>query len=397
MRKVFISYVRENMEIVDRLCQELRSRGIEVWLDRNDIAPGSRWKREIRRAIQQGAFFIACFSEEYSARDSTYMNEELTIAIEELRQRSINQAWFIPVKLNECKIPDLDIGRGETLRDLQHVNLYEDWEGNIQRIREIVRPASPETINADTVEQSVDLNAVVAEFFKGLTHQNRRNYERAVEHYTAALRLNPQLTEAYNNRGNIYYNWGEHDLAIEDYDKAIELKPDYADAYNNRGIAYGNKGDYDRAIIDCDKAIELNPNYADAYSNRGAAYIERGDYDRGIEDFTKAIELDPDNALVYSNRGAAHGNKGDYDRAIIDCDKAIELDPDNVSAYSNRGAAYIKKEDYDRAIIDCDKAIELNPNYADAYRNRSSAHYKLGNYAQFRIDYNKAEELRRRL
>ena len=118
MKKVFISYVRENMEIVDRLYQELKSHGIQVWLDRNDIGLGLRWKREIRRAIQQGTFFIGCFSQEYHNRDRTYMNEELTIAIEELRQRPIDQAWFIPVKLNEREIPDLDIGGGETLRDL---------------------------------------------------------------------------------------------------------------------------------------------------------------------------------------------------------------------------------------------------------------------------------------
>ena len=127
MNGVFISYVRENIEIVDRLYQALRSRGIQVWLDRNDIGPGLRWKREIRRAIQQGAYFIACFSQEYNARGRTYMNEELTIAIEELHQRPIDQAWFIPVKLNECEIPDRDIGGGETLRDLQYVNLYENW------------------------------------------------------------------------------------------------------------------------------------------------------------------------------------------------------------------------------------------------------------------------------
>ena len=120
MKGVFISYVSENIEIVDRLYQELKLHGIEVWRDRDNIAPGLRWKREIRRAIQQGAFFIACFSKEYDERDQTYMNEELAIAIEELRQRPIDQAWFIPVKLNECEIPDRDIGGGETLRDLQY-------------------------------------------------------------------------------------------------------------------------------------------------------------------------------------------------------------------------------------------------------------------------------------
>ena len=88
MKKVFISYVKENIEIVDRLYQEIKAHGIEVWLDRNDIDPGSYWEQAIRRAIQQGAFFIACFSEEYHNRGQTYMNQELTFAIDELNQRS---------------------------------------------------------------------------------------------------------------------------------------------------------------------------------------------------------------------------------------------------------------------------------------------------------------------
>ena len=66
----------------------------------------------IRKAIREGAFFIACFSKEYHERDRTFMNEELTVAIEELRQRSDDHIWFIPVQLNECEIPNLDIGKG---------------------------------------------------------------------------------------------------------------------------------------------------------------------------------------------------------------------------------------------------------------------------------------------
>ena len=81
MQHVFISYIHENEEMVDKLCKALELHGIKVWLDRNDIKPGSRWKQAIREAIREGAFFIACFSKEYNKRDKTYMNEELTIAI----------------------------------------------------------------------------------------------------------------------------------------------------------------------------------------------------------------------------------------------------------------------------------------------------------------------------
>ena len=242
MKGVFISYVSENIAIVDQFYQELKSHSIQVWRDREDIAPGLRWKREIRRAIQQGAFFIACFSQEYDERGRTYMNEELTIAIEELRQRPTSRAWFIPVKLNDCEIPDRDIGGGETLCDLQHVNIYEDWNGSIQRIVKVVQPGLSEpVINVSTAEQ----------------HE---------------VETQPQDANTYFDRGNVYQSKGDYDHAIEAFNKAIEIKQDYAEAYTNRGVAYHSQGSYDLAIRDYDKALELNPSYAEAYFNRGGAY-----------------------------------------------------------------------------------------------------------------------------
>ena len=151
MQHVFISYVSENRKKVNLLYEGLTSHGINVWLDQHDISPGLRWKTEIRRAIQQGLFFVACFSKEYHERDKTYMIEELTMAIDELRQRPSNRAWFIPIKLNECEIPDIDIGRSETLQDLQYVSLYEDWDVGVQRVLSVIQPKCTEAaIGGDT-------------------------------------------------------------------------------------------------------------------------------------------------------------------------------------------------------------------------------------------------------
>ncbi|HSE18758.1 MAG TPA: toll/interleukin-1 receptor domain-containing protein [Pyrinomonadaceae bacterium] len=103
------SYVRENSDAVGRLTQALRAHGIEVWLDKTQIKPGSRWADAIREGISQGDFYIACFSVEYLRRSRTYMNEELTLAIEELRQRPTDRAWFIPVLLSNVEIPARNI------------------------------------------------------------------------------------------------------------------------------------------------------------------------------------------------------------------------------------------------------------------------------------------------
>ena len=142
MRHVFISYCRENMDAVDRLCDNLTSRGIKVWLDRNALKPGMPWKLAIQQAIQHGDFFIACFSTEVNARHQTYMSEELKAAIEELHRRPVDKAWFIPIKLNECEIPDIDIGGSETLQDLQYVDLYKNWDVGIQRLLDTISVTS---------------------------------------------------------------------------------------------------------------------------------------------------------------------------------------------------------------------------------------------------------------
>lgn len=138
MPHVFISYVREDSESVRELARSLKSAGIKIWLDREELDPGVRWQDCIRRAIREGSFFIACFSRAYEARNKTYMNEELTLAIEELRKRTTDQTWFIPVLLNSCEIPDKQIGGGETLHSIQSVSLHENWKEGIDRILKVV-------------------------------------------------------------------------------------------------------------------------------------------------------------------------------------------------------------------------------------------------------------------
>jgi HEAT repeat protein len=70
------------------------------------------------------------------------MNEELTLAIEELRQRPTNISWFIPVLINNCDVPDRNIGAGETLRSLQWVKLYDNWNEGIRHILSVIQPNS---------------------------------------------------------------------------------------------------------------------------------------------------------------------------------------------------------------------------------------------------------------
>jgi len=95
----------------------------------------------------------------------------------------------------------------------------------------------------------------------------------------------------YFEKGNDYFKQGDYQKAIEQYDEAIRLNPQYAKAYYNRGIAYYYLSQYEQAIQDFGEAIRLNPQYAEAYNNRGFAYETLGKSTEAERDFAKAKEL----------------------------------------------------------------------------------------------------------
>lgn len=136
-KKVFLAYVDEDKKRAANLRQDLQSMGAEV-IDCTDIPAGASWKGFIRNHILSSNLFVACFSERSQSRTSTYFNEELTQAIEELRRRPHGSAWFIPVLFDNVRVPSMSIGAGSTLEDLFRVELFRDRKDGIERLRRIL-------------------------------------------------------------------------------------------------------------------------------------------------------------------------------------------------------------------------------------------------------------------
>ncbi len=207
------------------------------------------------------------------------------------------------------------------------------------------------------------------EFYRAFTYQDKGDNDEAIKHYTEAIRLNPNLVEAYNNRGLAYYRKDDYDQAIQDYSKAIDLNPNYAKAHYSRGIVYYRKGELDEAFQDFTRAIELQPDFTDAYYNRGVAYSSKGEFDEAIRDYNQAIALNPDHAEAYNNRGAAYDKKGNFDKAAEDYNQAITLQPDNAVAYFNQGTVWLRKQAWDAAKSDLKAAKEKGADIAELFSN----------------------------
>jgi tetratricopeptide (TPR) repeat protein len=122
----------------------------------------------------------------------------------------------------------------------------------------------------------------------------RRDFDRATADLTEAIQLNPELANAYGNRGNAYYGKQDYDRALADYNEAMRHDPKNPHSYANRGNVYAFKKDHAAAIEDYDMAIRLDSSYAVAYYNRGLAKKARGDTAEGEVDILRAKQLNPD-------------------------------------------------------------------------------------------------------
>jgi hypothetical protein len=74
-------------------------------MDSYDLVGGQPWKTAIRRAIKESRFFLACLSERSISKRGT-VQEELRIAIEVAKTIPPTDTYLIPLRLEECVIPD---------------------------------------------------------------------------------------------------------------------------------------------------------------------------------------------------------------------------------------------------------------------------------------------------
>ncbi len=128
-------------------------------------------------------------------------------------------------------------------------------------------------------------------FEKGNELGKQNQYQKAIEQFDRAIKLNPNRADYYASRGHAFYYMKLYTRAIEDYTRSIERNPSFALAYSMRGLSHTRDGHFDLALEDYNKAISLAPKEADYYKGRGYTYFHLKQYGPMCDDYQKACTL----------------------------------------------------------------------------------------------------------
>ena len=114
---VFLCHSSDDKPIIRDLYYRLKNDGIKPWLDEEDILPGQAWEREIPNAVRASDVVIVCLSKGATTKTG-YIQKEIKYALDIADEQPEGAIFIIPLKLEECDIPD-------RLRRWQWVNYYD--------------------------------------------------------------------------------------------------------------------------------------------------------------------------------------------------------------------------------------------------------------------------------
>jgi superkiller protein 3 len=127
---------------------------------------------------------------------------------------------------------------------------------------------------------------------QGVNYISKEEYEKAIESFEEAIRLNPKDGQSYNNLGFVYMQKKEYDKAIKFYKQALEIYANYKSLEE-----LPNWEHYPPKAAKIAKNKKKNA-YSLTYSLLGTLYFKTKKYKKAIEVYEKYLEYKPDDVEI---------------------------------------------------------------------------------------------------
>jgi O-antigen ligase/tetratricopeptide (TPR) repeat protein len=159
--------------------------------------------------------------------------------------------------------------------------------------------------------------------------------QRAFEHVSEVLELNPDRQLAIFILAENYLLRGENEKAVETARRAVQLAPQFEAAQ----ISYGEFSVYAKNYDAVQEVVDVNSENPSVLERIGMAFLNSGDVPRATLVFEGLVRKFPNNADFRARLADAYLRFGEGDAAVREAMAASELDP---ARYGPRVQAFIE-------------------------------------------------------
>ena len=234
-----------------------------------------------------------------------------------------------------------------------------------------------------------------------MLYQRARNYygmytasanESAISLFYEALKLDNTYALSYAGLADSYaqrvirsdYEDSWLDSALNVANIALKINPNLAEAYKAKGLIYLASNNLDLAELNNDKALDINPGYYTAVANKGIFLNQRGQLFDSYKFLMKAIRINPINTsnetTNLSTIFRVIGNEKKSNDYIF---QTIKNSPNVTNSYRTFITTFLRDEDY----INAKKIIDL---YNNNIGNENFVNFYQGIYSYYKKNYSKA-------
>lgn len=129
-------------------------------------------------------------------------------------------------------------------------------------------------------------------FALGSNNFQQQNYEGAVEHLQAGLKIKPNLPIARFELGNTYYKLNKMSQAIAEYEKAIAADATFWPALNNIGLIEYEQGKKQAALNRWQSVVAIDATAAEPQLAIAVVFYIQGNVEEAYAIAEKALRLD---------------------------------------------------------------------------------------------------------
>ena len=214
--------------------------------------------------------------------------------------------------------------------------------------------------------------------------KSQEQADKLIRQYSQQIAKEPTNAQLYIARADIHFKLHDFERAVNDYEQALKIDDKADKAWFGRGMAKGRLGLIDEGIADLSVFIQRNPQNSLAYTKRGVRYLWKGDRENAGKDLRKAIALDPGNAEAHDDLGVILAQQGDYKAALEHFSRTVKLDPTYQKGYHNQAMAYyVLNRDID-ALASVTIALKLDPESRNSMLLKSEILQAMGRQAEAR-------------
>lgn len=259
--------------------------------------------------------------------------------------------------------------------------------------------------------------------WRGITYKNLGDYQKALEDFDEAIKLNPEVANwIIEFRGSVYFSVNRYEEAVQDLSQAIEVDANNTFALHQRGSAYLSIGRHVEALQDFDRVIELNPKDSGSILSRGLLYSITKNYEKALQEFNRVVDVSPHDINALLVRGNFHYFLNVYRDILINCymsnvnasfdlttacqsiehlslksyEEIIEdfsenklIYPESVDLASSLGVIYHWTGQHQKALENLNKAISLDQENIEIISERGEVYLALSQYREAIEDFDK--------